>query len=56
MDNELSLNDRIAIAQSEFHCAEGATNKRVKWRTWSELVRRKQLRDHVAHGVESMES
>lgn len=42
IDNELSLQDRIEIARSEFYCADGATNKRVKWRALAELMRRRE--------------
>jgi len=38
---ELSLDDRIAIAYSEFRCVEGATNKRVAWREWARLLRKR---------------
>lgn len=47
MSDELSLEDQIAVAWSEFHCASGATNKRVKWREYARLMRkREENREH----------
>ena len=44
IDNDLSLQDRIAAAHVAFYCAEGAVNKAVKWREYARL-RREQINE-----------